>query len=65
MQPSDIVVPNLKETDSFTEQQQKLRQAYLYERHHLALMDVELNRSKIVIIDEHGRFVHLAFVLEH
>ncbi|MCG3728544.1 hypothetical protein [Vibrio cincinnatiensis] len=65
MSGSKIVVPTSKENDSFTVQQQKFRQAYLYERQNLALLEIELNRSKVVMIDEHGRFLRLAFVLEH
>ncbi|MCG3723157.1 hypothetical protein EXA23_02360 [Vibrio cincinnatiensis] len=67
MSHSEIVVPTStsKEKSSFTVQQQKLRQAYLYERQNLALLEIELNRSKVVVMDEHGRFLRLVFVLEH
>ncbi|PNH89459.1 hypothetical protein [Vibrio diazotrophicus] len=43
----------------------KLRQAYLRERKVMEHIDIELNRAKIVIMDENGNILKFAMTLEH
>lgn len=65
---SDIVVT--KQDNQEPEQQQdsnttKLGCAYVIERERLELTEIELNRSKIVMVDEKGRIIKLSLNLEH
>ncbi|MGG5575154.1 hypothetical protein [Vibrio diazotrophicus] len=43
----------------------KLRQAYLRERKVMEHIDIELNRAKIVIMDENGNILKFAMTIEH
>ncbi|WPC75627.1 hypothetical protein [Vibrio porteresiae] len=65
---SDIVVT--KQDNQEPEQQQdsnttKLGCAYVIERERLELTEIELNRSKIVMVDGNGRIIKLNLNLEH
>lgn len=64
MQPSEIVVSHLN-TTQVEDHNVKLRQAYLRERKVMEHIDIELNRSKIIIMDENGKILKFAMVLEH
>ncbi len=65
MQPSEIVVSKLNAAPVEDHNSAKLRQAYLRERKVMEHIDIELNRSKIVIMDENGKILKFAMVLEH
>ncbi|NAW69090.1 hypothetical protein CAG54_14315 [Vibrio sp. V27_P1S3P104] len=65
MSCSQIVVPSSKAKSCLTEQQQKFCQAYLDERQNIALHEIELNRASIVMLDQYGRLIGLACILEH
>lgn len=65
---SDIVV--IKQDNQEPEQQQdskttKLGCAYINERERLEMTEIELNRSKIVMVDANGRIIKLPLNLEH
>ncbi|WHR53928.1 hypothetical protein O8413_17390 [Vibrio furnissii] len=65
MQPSEIVVPQLDKQSAEPDLRPKLRQAYISERQRLELVEIELNRSKVVMIDENGRIVRFSPTSEH
>lgn len=44
---------------------QKLRCAYIDERVRLEIVEVELNRTKIVMVDEKGRMRKISLIPEH
>ncbi|SEG02236.1 hypothetical protein [Vibrio hangzhouensis] len=43
----------------------RLKGAYVNERAKLELTEVELNRSRIVMIDQNGKFIRIPFLSEH
>ncbi len=45
--------------------QDKLRTAYVKERTNLEVVEIELNRSKIMVIDEQGRKRRVPILSEH
>ncbi|MEZ8879345.1 MULTISPECIES: hypothetical protein [Vibrio] len=51
-------------TESLAEQS-KLREAYVKERTYLEVVEIELNRSKIIMIDEQGRKKRVPILSEH
>ncbi|CAH6785028.1 conserved hypothetical protein [Vibrio chagasii] len=53
-----------KVTESSAEQN-KLRDAYVKERTYLEVVEIELNRSKIIMIDEQGRKKRVPILSEH
>jgi len=65
MQPSEIVLPPLNTVPAEDPLNKKLRQAYLRERKSLEHIEIELNRSKIVVVDQNGRILRLAVTVEH
>ncbi|GEM76199.1 hypothetical protein [Vibrio sagamiensis] len=44
---------------------EKLKAAYITAREQLELTEVELNRSKVVVIDENGHMTKVTILLEH
>ena len=46
-------------------EQNKLRDAYVKERTYLEVVEIELNRSKIIMIDEQGRKKRVPILSEH
>ncbi|MEZ9398471.1 hypothetical protein AB4393_05645 [Vibrio splendidus] len=46
-------------------EQNKLRDAYVQERTYLEVVEIELNRSKIIMIDEQGRKKRVPILSEH
>ncbi|EAQ55442.1 hypothetical protein AB4516_02955 [Vibrio sp. 10N.222.54.F12] len=46
-------------------EQNKLRDAYVQERTNLEVVEIELNRSKIIMIDEQGRKKRVPILSEH
>ena len=65
MQPSEIIVSKQEQTPTEDPHNVKLRQAYLRERKNLEHLDIELNRSRIVVVDQSGKILRLGFNLEH
>ncbi|MFB9136785.1 hypothetical protein M1D72_03390 [Vibrio sp. AK197] len=65
MQPSQIVVSKAQEEPSGDPQSQRLRHAYQNERKKLELTEVELNRSKIFMIDQDGNIKRVSLLSEH
>ncbi len=43
----------------------RLKASYIKEREQLELIEVELNRSKVVIIDEGGQVTRVSILSEH
>ncbi|EPN5405533.1 hypothetical protein ACT0JW_002086 [Vibrio cholerae] len=43
----------------------KLREAYIKERQQLELTEIELNRARIIMIDENGKMIRLPLLTEH
>ncbi|EJE8556129.1 TPA: hypothetical protein ACGUVZ_001675 [Vibrio vulnificus] len=43
----------------------KLKSAYIDERVKLETIEVELNRSKIVVVDENGKLTKFTLISEH
>lgn len=43
----------------------RLKAAYIKEREQLEFIEVELNRSKVVIIDEGGQMTRVSIISEH
>ncbi len=44
---------------------QRLKGAYINERSKLEVVEVELNRSKVVMIDQDGKLIKVPFLSEH
>ncbi|EKO3444229.1 hypothetical protein FNO25_000390 [Vibrio fluvialis] len=65
MQASEIIVPKKEALPAEPDLRPKLRQAYISERQSLELLEIELNRSKVVMIDENGRIVRFSLTSEH
>ncbi|NIY91797.1 hypothetical protein HCZ28_05875 [Vibrio diazotrophicus] len=65
MLSSEIVVSKVDIAPVEEQYNVKLRQAYLRERKVMEHLDIELNRSKIVIMDENGNILKFAMTLEH
>ncbi|WP_162064545.1 hypothetical protein [Vibrio taketomensis] len=63
MRHSDIVINRspIKNDSSC----QKLLKAYKFERSLQEITEVELNRAKIVMIDEHGNMKRIPILAEH
>lgn len=74
---SEIIVPPSKDsevspkTEPVAVQQRtdpkraKLGQAYLRERQKQQLTEIELQRSKVIVMDEHGRILRMSLTAEH
>ncbi|MEI8658248.1 hypothetical protein [Vibrio sp. Hal054] len=65
MLSSEIVVSKADIAPVEDQHNVKLRQAYLLERKVMEHIDIELNRAKIVIMDENGNILKFAMTLEH
>lgn len=65
MQPSEIVVSKLDTTPVEDTHNAKIRQAYLSEREALESLEVELNRSRIIVVDQYGKILKLGLTQEH
>lgn len=64
MRNSEILVP-LSSIDAELDAGVKLRAAYIEARQQLELTEIELNRAKIVMIDENGKMIRLPLLTEH
>ncbi|GAL29897.1 hypothetical protein ACPV5O_20380 [Vibrio maritimus] len=58
---SEIVFPS----DDKPTPKDKLKGAYINERSKLEVVEVELNRSKVVMIDQDGKMIRVPFLSEH
>ncbi len=65
MTHSEIIVADKQASPAEPDLSIKLRQAYLSERKRLEKITIELNRSKVVLLDEYGRIVRLSLTSEH
>ncbi|MFM2586887.1 hypothetical protein [Vibrio sp. TBV020] len=63
MRTSQIVIPKAKEESEG--RASKLVSAYKKERTRQEITEVELNRGKIVMIDENGEFKPVPILAEH
>ncbi|MBF9003010.1 MULTISPECIES: hypothetical protein [Vibrio] len=68
MHHSDIVVSrhnNQEQTQQQPQTKTKLSSAYKAERESLETIEIELNRSKIVMVDETGKIIKFPLSQEH
>ncbi|EEY37294.1 hypothetical protein FXE51_07230 [Vibrio mimicus] len=65
MRNSEILVPPTLIEIEPDEAATKLREAYVNARQQLELTEIELNRAKIVMIDENGKMIRLPLLTEH
>ena len=65
MLSSEIVVSKVDTAPVEDQHNVKLRKAYLRERKIMEHIDIELNQSKIVIMDENGNILKFTMTLEH
>jgi len=66
MQPSEIVISNQDVTPIEEDfHNEKIRQAYLRERENLQNIEIELNRSKVIVVDQTGKILKLGLDIEH
>ncbi|EDL52923.1 hypothetical protein VSAK1_14992 [Vibrio mediterranei AK1] len=59
---SDIVI---NQEEPQVSPSKKLKGAYINERSRLEVTEVELNRSKVVMVDQNGNFIRVPFLSEH
>ncbi|GAB2650901.1 hypothetical protein [Vibrio panuliri] len=64
MRHSDIIIPK-QNKPSISPRCRKLVKAYKFERTQQEITEVELNRAKIVMIDEHGNMKRIPILAEH
>jgi len=64
MRTSQIIIPEV-ESDEQIHRAPKLVDAYRKERTQQEMTEVELNRSKIVMIDENGNIKKVPILSEH
>ncbi len=62
---SEIVIPQNDIDDQDRVRKTKLRSAYQNERYRLEVIEVELNRSKVVIMDDRGKIRYIPIISEH
>lgn len=65
-QPIDqeSIEPQAAEPD-IAQEQDKLREAYICERTKLEFTEIELNRSKIILVDGQGNIKRIPLMSEH
>ncbi|WP_194437171.1 hypothetical protein [Vibrio fluminensis] len=64
MRNSAIVIPKQEET-KVSPRCRKLVKAYKFERSQQEITEVELNRAKIVMVDENGNTKRIPILAEH
>ncbi|MDA0148385.1 hypothetical protein [Vibrio sp. LaRot3] len=64
MRHSDIIIPKSEDKVSNL-RTEKLGDAYKFERTQQEITEVELNRTKIVMIDENGNMKRVPILSEH
>ncbi len=65
MRNSEILVPTPPLQTELDGVAIKLREAYIKERQQLELTEIELNRARIIMIDENGKMIRLPLLTEH
>ncbi|EPU1004615.1 hypothetical protein ACVUMT_000729 [Vibrio cholerae] len=65
MRNSEILVPTPPLQTELDAVAIKLREAYIKERQQLELTEIELNRARIIMIDENGKLIRLPLLTEH
>ena len=65
MRNSEILVPTQPLQTELDAVAIKLREAYIKERQQLELTEIELNRARIIMIDENGKMIRLPLLTEH
>ncbi|HGE6105399.1 TPA: hypothetical protein ACGG8A_000641 [Vibrio cholerae] len=65
MRNSEILVPTPPLQTELDVVAIKLREAYIKERQQLELTEIELNRARIIMIDENGKMIRLPLLTEH
>ncbi|EGQ9501368.1 hypothetical protein NMS18_001266 [Vibrio cholerae] len=65
MRNSEILVPTPPLQTELDAAAIKLREAYIKERQQLELTEIELNRARIIMIDENGKMIRLPLLTEH
>ncbi|HBC3847892.1 TPA: hypothetical protein KD862_001771 [Vibrio cholerae] len=65
MRISEILVPQPPVQTELDAVAIKLREAYIKERQQLELTEIELNRARIIMIDENGKMIRLPLLTEH
>ncbi len=65
MRNSEILVPPPPLQTELDAVAIKLREAYIKERQQLELTEIELNRARIIMIDENGKMIRLPLLTEH
>ncbi|EJL6577758.1 hypothetical protein AADU56_001885 [Vibrio cholerae] len=65
MRNSEILVPIPPLQTELDAVAIKLREAYIKERQQLELTEIELNRARIIMIDENGKMIRLPLLTEH
>lgn len=64
MRTSEIIMPS-ETVDSLAGRASRIVKAYKHERTRQEVTEIELNRSKIVIIDENGNVRKVPILAEH
>lgn len=65
MRNSEILVPTPPLQTELDAVAIKLREAYIKERQQLELTEIELNRARIIMIDENGKMIRFPLLTEH
>ncbi|EPW0992229.1 hypothetical protein ACWC5Y_001827 [Vibrio cholerae] len=65
MRNSEILVPTPPLQTELDAVAIKPREAYIKERQQLELTEIELNRARIIMIDENGKMIRLPLLTEH
>ena len=65
MRTSDIILSQKEESNVVPKRVEKFIDAYRKEKTHQEITEVELNRTKIVMIDENGNIKRVPILSEH
>jgi len=65
MKPSSIIFPNAKELPHTQPAKRLLARSYLFAREQQQFIDIELQRSKILVLDSAGNVIKLKLQQEH
>ncbi|MCW8335970.1 hypothetical protein [Vibrio paucivorans] len=65
MQESEIILPPIENEKVAPLVNERLRLAYQSESKQLEVVEVELSRAKVYMIDEHGNMKKVSLLAEH
>lgn len=65
MKKSQILVPKVATKEPALEEQSKFASSYLSERDRLELAEVEICRSKVIVLDSKGNIIRHPLFLDH